>query len=68
MVTVRCAASKASLRRMYSSISAVEKTKPLANLTVIHRMIHTFQEAKRLEDAQLRAVPNGDAAKSTIKL
>ncbi len=29
----------------------------LANLTVIHRMIYTFQEAKRLEDAQLRAVP-----------
>src|SRR5215469_6455364 len=27
-----------------------------SNLTVIHRMIHTFQEAKRLEDAQLRAV------------
>jgi CDP-diacylglycerol---glycerol-3-phosphate 3-phosphatidyltransferase len=29
----------------------------LSNLTVIHRMIYTFQEAKRLEDAQLRAVP-----------
>jgi phosphatidylglycerophosphate synthase len=29
----------------------------LANLTVIHRMMYTFQEAKRLEDAQLRAVP-----------
>jgi CDP-diacylglycerol--glycerol-3-phosphate 3-phosphatidyltransferase len=29
----------------------------MANLTVIHRMIYTFQEAKRLEDAQLRAVP-----------
>src|SRR6185369_1272784 len=27
-----------------------------SNITVIHRMIHTFQEAKRLEDAQLRAV------------
>ena len=26
----------------------------LANLTVIHRMIYTFQEAKRLEEAQLR--------------
>jgi CDP-diacylglycerol---glycerol-3-phosphate 3-phosphatidyltransferase len=26
----------------------------LSNLTVIHRMIYTFQEAKRLEDAQLR--------------
>jgi CDP-diacylglycerol--glycerol-3-phosphate 3-phosphatidyltransferase len=29
----------------------------LGNLTVIHRMIFTYQEAKRLEDAQLRAVP-----------
>jgi CDP-diacylglycerol--glycerol-3-phosphate 3-phosphatidyltransferase len=26
----------------------------LSNLTVIHRMIYTFQECKRLEDAQLR--------------
>lgn len=30
----------------------------LSNVTVIHRMVHTFQEAKRLEDAQLRAVPS----------
>ena len=30
----------------------------LSNLTVVHRMIYTWQEAKRLEDAQLRAVPN----------
>jgi len=30
----------------------------LSNLTVVHRMIYTYQEAKRLEDAQLRAVPN----------
>ncbi len=29
----------------------------LSNLTVIHRMIYTFQETKRLEEAQLRAVP-----------
>src|ERR1700686_4868230 len=29
----------------------------LGNLTVIHRMIYTWQETKRLEDAQLRAVP-----------
>ncbi|MDX1979445.1 MAG: CDP-alcohol phosphatidyltransferase family protein [Bryobacteraceae bacterium] len=29
----------------------------LGNLTVIHRMMYTFQEAKRLEDAQLRAAP-----------
>src|ERR1700685_780692 len=29
----------------------------LSNLTVIHRMIFTWQETKRLEEAQLRAVP-----------
>lgn len=29
----------------------------LSNLTVIHRMIYTYQQAKQLEDAQLRAVP-----------
>src|SRR5215467_15756397 len=28
----------------------------LSNLTVIHRMIYTYHEAQRLEDAQLRAV------------
>src|SRR6266481_2817938 len=28
-----------------------------SNLTVIHRMIYTWQECKRLEDAQLRSVP-----------
>jgi CDP-diacylglycerol--glycerol-3-phosphate 3-phosphatidyltransferase len=28
----------------------------LSNITVIHRMIFTFQEAKRLEEAQLRPV------------
>ena len=28
----------------------------LGNLTVIHRMVFTWQEAKRLEEAQLRAV------------
>ena len=28
----------------------------LGNLTVVHRMMFTFQEAKRLEDAQLRSV------------
>jgi hypothetical protein len=27
----------------------------LGNITVIHRMIFTYQEAKRLEHAQLRA-------------
>lgn len=30
----------------------------LSNLTVIHRMIYTWQETKRLEEAQLRAVPS----------
>ncbi|MBI3681465.1 MAG: CDP-alcohol phosphatidyltransferase family protein [Acidobacteria bacterium] len=29
----------------------------LGNLTVIHRMVYTYQEAKRLEDAQLRPAP-----------
>lgn len=28
----------------------------LGNLTVIHRMIYTYQESQRLEDAQLRSV------------
>jgi len=28
----------------------------LSNLTVVHRMIYTYKEAKALEDAQLRAV------------
>jgi CDP-diacylglycerol--glycerol-3-phosphate 3-phosphatidyltransferase len=28
----------------------------LSNLTVIHRMIYTWQQAKLLEDAQLRVV------------
>src|SRR5581483_536397 len=30
----------------------------LSNLTVVHRMIYTWQETRRLEEAQLRAVPN----------
>jgi len=29
----------------------------LSNVTVIHRMVFTYQEAKRLEDAQLRPAP-----------
>jgi CDP-diacylglycerol--glycerol-3-phosphate 3-phosphatidyltransferase len=33
----------------------------LSNITVIHRMIYTWQEAKRLEDAQLRAIPEAKA-------
>jgi len=36
----------------------------LSNLTVIHRMIYTWQEAKRLEEAQLRAVPEEETAAS----
>lgn len=36
----------------------------LSNLTVIHRMIYTWQEAKRLEDAQLRAVPQAETVRS----
>ena len=34
----------------------------LGNLTVVHRMIFTFQEAKRLEEAQLRVAPAARAA------
>ncbi|HBY63126.1 MAG TPA: CDP-alcohol phosphatidyltransferase family protein [Solibacterales bacterium] len=30
----------------------------LGNLTVVHRMIHTWQESQRLEDAQLRPAPD----------
>ena len=30
----------------------------LANITVIQRMLHTWQEATQLEEAQLRAVPD----------
>ena len=37
----------------------------LSNLTVLHRMIYTWQETKRLEDAQLRAVP-ASALKKTV--
>ena len=36
----------------------------LSNLTVIHRMIYTWQEARRLEEAQLRAVPEAETAQS----
>ena len=34
----------------------------LGNLTVVHRMIFTWQEAKRLEEAQLNAAPAARAA------
>ena len=33
----------------------------LSNLTVVHRMIYTWQEATRLEDAQLRGVPQSES-------
>ena len=36
----------------------------LSNLTVVHRMIYTWQEAKRLEDAQLHAVPPSEAPRA----
>jgi len=36
----------------------------LSNLTVVHRMIYTWQEAKRLEEAQLHAVPEVETARS----
>jgi CDP-diacylglycerol--glycerol-3-phosphate 3-phosphatidyltransferase len=36
----------------------------LSNVTVIHRMIYTWQETRRLEEAQLRAVPRVETAGS----
>jgi CDP-diacylglycerol--glycerol-3-phosphate 3-phosphatidyltransferase len=36
----------------------------LSNVTVIHRMIYTWQETKRLEEAQLRSVPRTETAAS----
>jgi CDP-diacylglycerol--glycerol-3-phosphate 3-phosphatidyltransferase len=36
----------------------------LSNLTVIHRMIYTWQETKRLEEAQLRAVPSSPKSRA----
>jgi CDP-diacylglycerol---glycerol-3-phosphate 3-phosphatidyltransferase len=35
----------------------------LGNLTVVHRMMYTYQEAKRLEDAQLRPSSTSAAAR-----
>jgi CDP-diacylglycerol--glycerol-3-phosphate 3-phosphatidyltransferase len=37
----------------------------LGNITVIHRMIFTWQEAKRLEEAQLRPAPLTSSAASS---
>ena len=36
----------------------------LSNLTVVHRMIYTWQEAKRLEEAQLRSVRQSEPAQT----
>jgi CDP-diacylglycerol--glycerol-3-phosphate 3-phosphatidyltransferase len=36
----------------------------LSNVTVVHRMIYTWQETKRLEEAQLRSVPQAETAGS----
>ena len=36
----------------------------LSNLTVVHRMIYTWQEAKRLEEAQLRSVRQSEPART----
>jgi CDP-diacylglycerol---glycerol-3-phosphate 3-phosphatidyltransferase len=38
----------------------------LSNLTVIHRMIYTWEQAKHLEEAQLRAVPKGDEVEKPV--
>lgn len=39
----------------------------LSNVTVIHRMIYTFQEAKRLEEAQLRLVKDRNKEKEPVE-
>lgn len=44
--------------------AALWVTAIFSNLTVIHRMIYTFQEAKRLEDAQLRSVPSSPESRA----
>ncbi len=38
----------------------------LGNLTVIHRMVFTYQESKRLEDAQLRARSVAGSSSRTV--
>src|SRR3984885_15710027 len=38
----------------------------LGNLTVVHRMVFTYQEAKRLEEAQLRPTPMASAARGKL--
>ncbi len=39
----------------------------LSNLTVAHRIIHTWMETKRLEEAQLRAAPVEQPSPPTLK-
>ena len=34
----------------------------IGNVTVVHRMLYTYQESRRLEDAQLRSVPSSEIA------
>ena len=38
----------------------------LGNLTVVHRMVFTYQESKRLEEAQLRARSVGASSGKSI--
>jgi CDP-diacylglycerol---glycerol-3-phosphate 3-phosphatidyltransferase len=38
----------------------------LSNVTVVHRMIYTWRETQRLEDAQLRAVPAAPPAQLKV--
>ncbi len=38
----------------------------LGNLTVVHRMVFTYQESKRLEDAQLRARSTAASGSRTV--
>src|SRR5207248_7212715 len=38
----------------------------LSNVTVVHRMIFTYQESKRLEEAQLRARSVGASSSKSI--
>jgi CDP-diacylglycerol---glycerol-3-phosphate 3-phosphatidyltransferase len=38
----------------------------LGNLTVIHRMVFTYQESKRLEEAQLRTRAVGAPSSKSI--
>jgi CDP-diacylglycerol--glycerol-3-phosphate 3-phosphatidyltransferase len=39
----------------------------LSNLTVIHRMIYTYRQAKLLEDAQLRLAKDKEKDKEPVE-